>query len=272
MTAHRLAQIRGVMRLELRKGLLGRRALPVYLIGLLPVAATFFFVLVSSLMGGAPQELRGEQGAHLFFIGMFEFISRFILFFGCVWIFMNLFRGEVIDRSLHYYFLTPIRRELLVAGKYLAALITASVVFGGSTAVCYVVVHAYLGGTASALSVPVLALLFQYVGVAVLGCLGYGAVFLVVGLYLRSLIVPAMAIFAWEWLNTFLPSFLKKISVIFYLHGLVPLPPPEGPVSILAEPVALWIALPGILLFTAAALVAAGWRIRRVEIAYGSGD
>lgn len=272
MNAHRLAQIRGVMRLELRKGLLGRRSLPVYLIGLLPVAATFFFVLVSSLVGGAPQEFRGPQGAHLFFIGQFQFILRFVLYIGCVWIFMNLFRGEVIDRSLHYYFLTPIRREVLVAGKYLAAWITASVVFGGSTALCYIVVHAYLGGAASALSAPVLAVLFQYVGVVLLGCLGYGAVFLVVGLYLRSLIVPAMAIFAWESLNTFLPSFLKKISVVFYLQGLIPLPPPDGPISIVAEPVALWIALPGILLFTAATLVAAGWRIRRVEIAYGSGD
>jgi len=271
VNALHLAQVRGVLRLELRKGLLGRRALPVYLIGLLPLVATFFFILVSTLVGsGPPQEFGGAGGAHLFFIAQFQFILRFVLYVGCVWIFMNLFRGEVIDRSLHYYFLTPIRREVLVAGKYLAAWTTASAVFGGSTALCYVVVHAYLGGASSALSPPVLAVLFQYVGVVLLGCLGYGAVFLVVGLFLRSLIVPALVIFAWESLNTFLPAFLKKISVVFYLQGLIPLPPPDGPVSILAEPVSVWIALPGILLFTALTLVAAGWRIRHVEIAYGA--
>ena len=265
-----MAQIRGVLRLELRKGLLGRRALPVYFIGLLPVGVAFFFILVSTLVGGAPAEFRGPQGAHLFFIAQFQFILRFVLFVGCVWIFMNLFRGEVIDRSLHYYFLTPIRRDVLVAGKYLAAWVTSSVVFGGATALCYVALHAYLGGASSALSGPVLAVLFQYVGVVLLGCLGYGALFLVIGLYLRSLIVPALLVFAWESLNTFLPAFLKKISVVFYLQGLIPLPPPDGPISILAEPVSVWIALPGILVFTAITLVAAGFRIRRVEISYAA--
>ena len=32
---------------------------------------------------------------------------------------MNLFRGEIVDRSLHYYFLSAVRREVLVVGKYL---------------------------------------------------------------------------------------------------------------------------------------------------------
>jgi len=266
----RLAQVRGILRLELRKGLLGRRALPVYFLGLLPILPVFVFLVVSTFLGGPPEEFRGAGGAHLFFIALFQFILRFVLFFGCVWIFMNLFRGEVLDRSLHYYFLTPIRREVLVAGKYLAAWLTATAVFGGSTAVCYVAIHGYLGGGSSALAPSVVAVLLQYLGVVALGCLGYGAVFLVVGLFLRSLIVPAFAIFTWESLNTFLPAFLKKVSVVFYLQGLIPLPPPDGPISILAEPVSLWIALPGILLFTALTLVAAGLRIRKVEIAYSS--
>ena len=34
-------------------------------------------------------------------------------------IFSNLFRGEMLEKTLHYYYLTPLRRELLVAGKYL---------------------------------------------------------------------------------------------------------------------------------------------------------
>ncbi len=267
-----LAQVRGVLRLELRKGLLGRRALPVYFIGLLPVVPVFVFILASSLLGGPPEQFRGAGGAHLFFIALFQFILRFVLYFGCVWIFMNLFRGEIIDRSLHYYFLTPIRREVLVAGKYLAAWLTASAVFGGSTALCYVAVHGYLGGGSAALAPSVVGVLLQYLGVVALGCLGYGAVFLVVGLFLRSLIVPALVIFTWESLNTFLPAFLKKISVVFYLQGLIPLPPPDAPVSILAEPVSLWIALPGILLFTAVTLAAAAWRIRKVEIVYGAAD
>ncbi|MEN2577350.1 hypothetical protein AAER51_17970, partial [Acinetobacter baumannii] len=49
-------------------------------------------------------------------------ILRTVIFFGCAWIFMNLFRGEIVDRSLHYYFLSAVRREVLITGKYLSGL------------------------------------------------------------------------------------------------------------------------------------------------------
>jgi ABC-type transport system involved in multi-copper enzyme maturation permease subunit len=46
---------------------------------------------------------------------------------------MNLFRGELVDRSLHYYFLSAVRRDVLVVGKYLSGLITSIVLFCGLT-------------------------------------------------------------------------------------------------------------------------------------------
>ncbi|HXV74707.1 MAG TPA: hypothetical protein VD788_00180 [Candidatus Polarisedimenticolaceae bacterium] len=271
MTTDRLAQLTGVMRLELKKGLLGRRAVPIYLIGLVPLAPVLMFVLVSSLTE-IPREFVGLGGATLFFILQFEFILRLIIYFGCVWVFMNLFRGEVIDRSLHYYFLTPIRREILVAGKYLSGWLTATVVFGGATAVCFVIVYAYLGaaGGGDVLGAATILTLLRYLAVVTLACLGYGAVFLVVGLFLRSIIIPAFLIFVWEMANPVLPAALKKVSVLFYLQGLRPLPPPDAPIQIIAEPVSIWIAIPGFLVFTAVTLFAAALRIRRMEIAYGS--
>ena len=41
-------------------------------------------------------------------------------------------------------------------------------------------------------------------------------------------------------------------------------------VQIMAEPVSVWIAIPGFILFTALTLVIAALRIRRMEIAYGN--
>jgi len=269
MTApDRMAQIRGVMRLELRKGLFGRRALPVYFIGALPLFPVVLFVIVSSL-AGVPSELQNGSAANVFFMALFEFILRFVVYFGCVWIFMNLFRGEVIDRSLHYYFLTPIRREALVAGKYLSAWLTSVTVLGGSTLICFLIIHAYLGPGGAA-GVSTTGLLAQYLGVVALACLGYGAVFLVVGLYLRVLALPALIIFLLELANPLLPAALKKISVIYYLQGLRPLPPPDYPIQIIAEPVSVWVAVPGFILFTGLTLVAAALRIRRMEISYGN--
>jgi ABC-type transport system involved in multi-copper enzyme maturation permease subunit len=266
MTRNWLAQLRGVMRLELKKSLFGRRALPIYLIGLLPITLVAAFIFVTVLTG-VPSEFEDGSGATIVFMIVFEFTLRFVVFIGCVWVFMNLFRGEVIDRSLHYYFLTPIRREILVAGKFLAGWLTTVVVLGGTTVLCFLVIYGYLGGTGAG---STFGLMLQYVGVVVLACLGYGAVFLVVGLFLRALVIPALIIFLIEWVNTFLPAALKKISVIYYLQGLRPLPPPELPVQIIAEPVSAWVAIPGFILFTALTLVVAALRIRRMEIAYGN--
>ena len=60
------------------------------------------------------------------FAGVFQFFFiRLAVFFGCLGIFMNLFRGEMLDKSLHFYLLAPIRREILLIGKYLAGLLAA---------------------------------------------------------------------------------------------------------------------------------------------------
>src|SRR5215469_18427560 len=64
------------------------------------------------------------------FAGVFQFFFlRLAVFFGCLGIFMNLFRGEILDRSLHFYFLAPMRREVLMVGKFLAGLLATCVIF-----------------------------------------------------------------------------------------------------------------------------------------------
>src|SRR5215831_7679415 len=64
------------------------------------------------------------------FAGVFQFFFlRLAVFFGCLGIFMNLFRGEILDRSLHFYFLAPIRRDVLMAGKFLAGLLATCTIF-----------------------------------------------------------------------------------------------------------------------------------------------
>jgi len=265
-----IAQVRGVLRLEMRKNLFSTRALPMYLLAALPVAVTAIFILVTTV-AGVPPEISGPAGAAMFFSGLYQFILM-ALYFGCVWIFMNLFRGEVLDRSLHYYFLTPIRREVLVVGKYVSAWVTAALLFSTSTIVSFIALYSYLGGsgTDGVLRGTSLAHLAGYLGATLLGCVGYGAVFLLVGLFFRNPIVPAFLILLVEMINPFLPSLLKKISVIFYLKSLLPIPVKEGLFAIMAEPASPWLTVPGLLLFAALTMLVAALRIRRMEIAYAS--
>jgi len=63
---------------------------------------------------------------------------------------------------------------------------------------------------------------FWYAAAAVLGCVGYGSVFLALGLYVRNPIVPAAILLAWEGVNGILPHVLQKMSVLYYLQSLCP--------------------------------------------------
>ena len=126
----------------------------------------------------------------IMFAGVFQFFFlRLAIFFGCLGIFMNLFRGEILDRSLHFYFLAPIRREVLMVGK----------VSGGAAGDLRDFRHQRIAsnrGFSVALHSELREIYLYhnhglehaavYVGVTVLACVGYGAFFLVAGMLFRN--------------------------------------------------------------------------------------
>jgi hypothetical protein len=214
------------------------------------------------------------------FAGVFHFFYlRLAIFFGCLGIFMNLFRGELLDQSLHFYFLAPIRREVLMAGKYLAGLLAAVVIFTTSEALQILVFawhfdpnvlnnYIYHGhGFAHAAA---------YLGITMLACIGYGSLFLAAGVLFRNPIFPAASILIWEAINPFLPAVLQKFSVIYYLKALCPvaIPVAPGTPAILAifvsnaDPIAASIAILGVLFVSLIILFASGLQVRRMQIDY----
>jgi ABC-type transport system involved in multi-copper enzyme maturation permease subunit len=262
-------QIAAIMRLEVRKNFLGRRAILIYLLAAVPI------LLMAALSAEISwqQQRNGNIGeTNIIFANLYEgLILRTIIFFGCAWIFMNLFRGEVVDRSLHYYFLSPLRREVLVCGKYLSGLVASLVLFTVSTAGSLLFLYVGMGssGWNYFVSGAGKGQALAYLGITALACVGYGAAFMVIGLFFRNPIIPALLIYGWEWINFLLPPVLKKISVIHYLHSLSPVPVPEGPFAMVAEPTPAYLSIPGLLIVTAAVLVLASLQIRRMEINYG---
>jgi len=234
-------------------------------------------------------ELHGIRHAELcnlnqdsvIFAAVFQyFFLRLAIFFGCAGIFMNLFRGEMIDKSLHFYLLAPMRREVLLVGKYLAGLLATVVIFTGSAALQLLIFVAHFDSQVRAeyLNGPGWSQIAAYLGVTALACLGYGSVFLAAGLLFRNPIIPAAAVLLWENVNLFLPAALKKISVIFYLQSLCPVVAPPGrdmsPVLALlvsnAEPAPAALAVAGLIVVTLAVLAMAARKARRLEINYGT--
>jgi ABC-type transport system involved in multi-copper enzyme maturation permease subunit len=241
---------------------------------------SYSFIFFNDKLDGINRRTRDTiQQDKVIFASIFQFFFlRLAIFFGCVGVFTNLFRGELLDRSLHYYLLTPLRREVLAVGKYLSGLIATTVIFTISTVLQLwtlswhfdsAEISAYMnsGGWGHVLA---------YIGVTIAACVGYGGVFLAAGLLFKNPIIPAAAVEAWESVNLFLPAALKKVSIIFYLQSMCPIVavPDENMNPILklmanaAEPVSVPVAVLGLLAVTGVVLVLAARLARGLEINY----
>ena len=260
-------QLLAVMRLEWRRQLLGARVLWLLTLALLPVAvsvAVAFVQVKFANRGADPGELR-EAFANLYH-GLFV---RVVLFFGSLTLFLGLIRGEVDARTLHYQFLAPVRRPLLVLGKYCAAVVIGWGFFLPAT-VLSVAAVAWPAGLGSLLRAPGAGDLLAYCAMTALGCVGYGALFLALGTLLKSPGYLVALYFGFEWFQFLLPPILKQLSIVHYLKALTPFPISEGPFAILAEPKPGWLATLQLLLYAAIAVGIAVVRVRRMEVDYSS--
>ncbi len=262
-------QIVVLVRRELARTLLGRRSLLVWLLLCLPLVIALLRLLFMPTAMRADIAGTGRDFAELFH----AFILRFVVFFGCAGLFMNLFRGEILDRSIHYLLLAPVRRDVLVVGKFLGGLASTVIALGGATLATYFLMYLAHGvgpGLGFVLSGAGMSHLAAYLATVVMACVGYGALFLLAGLYFRNPLLPAVALLGWELLSPFLPPMLKALSVSHYLASLVPVPASLGPLAIMVPPVAAWKAVLGLGALAVVSVGLAAWRARTLEVSYAA--
>ena len=166
-----LRQIGAVLRLELKKTFFSKRGWWIYCLAAAPVLISLMHWLMARRL--SRNHTVGEDS--VVFAAMFVwFFMRGSLFFGTMGLFSNLFRGEMLEKTLHYYFLTPIRRELLVAGKYAAGLAVSLALFIPSVALSFLLLGRHFGPawTDYLTHGPGLSQLGSYVLVTTLACVG----------------------------------------------------------------------------------------------------
>ena len=258
-------------RMELRRNLFTWRASWIYFLAFIPA----IIILTHLVMDSHPPSAMSEDTAILADIIQFYYI-RLAVFFGCLGIFSRLIRGEMIERSLHFYLLSPIRREVLLLGKFAAGSISAVLLFGAAISICFALIYAGFGaaGRDYIFNGPGLGQLEAYLAIVILACLGYGAVFLLLSMMFRNPTPAAMLVLGWETINPILPSLLQKISVASYLRHLMPVTVgAEGIFALLTvetEPVSGWAAAAGLLVLIAIVLTYSCYRIRKLEIRYST--
>lgn len=264
-------QLQGVLRMELRGALFSKRMFAVLFLAFAPVALIAVWALTP-----LPREMaEGPMDTARIFAYFFAPYLGTSVFLSCLITFMSLFRNEIQDKTLHYYYLSPVRREVVVVAKYLAGLVAVLGVFIVSTTAFYLLMvlpwgldelsrHLFRG--------PGLSNLTTYVGLSVLSCIGFGAIFLLAGLLLRNPVVAAIIVWAWEGSSALLPAALKKITISHYLQSMYPIPIQQGPFAIFAEPTPAYLAVPGLILVSLGFVALACWRARAMEIKYGGED
>jgi ABC-type transport system involved in multi-copper enzyme maturation permease subunit len=262
-------QIAAILRMDLRKNFLSRRGIWIYLLALAPVVViTLHAILNSPNSGSMHQDTEVLAGIFQFFY------LRFGIFFGCLGIFTWLFRGEVIEKSLHYYFLAPVKREVLLVGKFFGGLITAVTIFSAGVFASFAMMYVRFGpaGQYYVFNGPGMGQLLAYLGVTVLACIGYGSVFLALSLLMKNPVIPAVLVLGWETFNPVLPSLIQRFSVTYYLKQLCPVSiPAQGLMAlftVVSEPVSTLAAILGPIVLATLVLLLAAKFVRRFEISY----
>ncbi len=262
-------QARRMTRIEIRRNLFTRRAWWIYFLAFIPAVIILLHLLIDSHSGPG----MGDDTMVLAGVVQLYYV-RLGIFFGCLGIFSRLIRGEMIERSLHYYLLSPVRREVILLSKFFAGAVTSVVLFGAAMIADFVLMYAGFGaaGQDFMLHGPGLGQLEAYLLIVVLACLGYGAIFLLLSLMFRNPMPGAMLLLGWEAINPVLPSLLQKFSVASYLRHLMPVSvPAEGIFALLTvetEPVSAWVAVLGLLALIVVVLTYTCYRMRRLEIRY----
>jgi ABC-type transport system involved in multi-copper enzyme maturation permease subunit len=262
-----LSQIRSIVALETRRNLFAMRSWWVYFLAFTPAVIILLHAIFDKGHGRMDEDT-------LVMAGIFQFFYlRLGIFFGCLGISMRLIRGEMVERSLHYYLLAPVEREVLLVAKYLAGTVRAIVLFGGGVLASFMLMYAPYGAAGRQYMAEVgRSQLFAYLGITVLACLGYGAIFLLFSMLMKNPFPAALILMAFEFVSSVLPPFIQRFSVAANLRHLLPVSiPAEGIFNLLTvttEPISAGMAVLGVLLLTAVVVVVSCLRMRTLEISY----
>jgi len=262
-------QLRAVVRLEAKRNVFAWRSLWIYFLGFIPVVIIGLHTIVD------PAKANGMGEDTMVLAGIFQlYYIRLGIFFGCLGIFSRLIRGEMVERSLHYYLLSPVRREILLLGKFIAGCVTALMIFESAVFLSFTLIYAHYGaaGQAFVMEGPGLGQLEAYMGITALACFGYGSIFMLLSMLFKNPTPAAMIFMGWEFINPILPSLLQKISIASYLRHLMPVSVPMHGVlallTVVTEPVRPWAAAVGVLVLTAVVVAISCYRMRKLEIRY----
>ncbi len=221
-----------VFDLSLGQMLWSRRTVFMALVVAAPMALALLYRILHASFGDPQVNGQAVRGATLFGMTIWLLYLRFIVPILGVFYGTSLIADEVDDKTITYLFVRPVARRAILLGKYLAYLASTACVVLPSVMIVYFLTTA-LEAQAIAQSFPGLAKDLALLGV---GLAVYGAVFAFVGTRLKHpLVLGLVFAFGWEQFALFIPGYLRRFTVAYYLQALVPHAMPQDSVMSMVQ-------------------------------------
>jgi ABC-type transport system involved in multi-copper enzyme maturation permease subunit len=234
----------------------------------LVVGAPVLLALVARIVqesGIAPLRVNGVRVDAVSVFGMIIWVLylRFIVPVLGVFYGTSLVADEVDDKTITYLFTRPLRRGAVLLGKYLAYLACTTLVVLPSVMIVFFLLVP-LGEVARGFPALVTDLGLLAVGIA-----AYGALFTMVGAWMkRPLVVGLVFTFGWEQFAMLMPGYLRRFTLAYYLQALVPhaMPADEGVSSLLQSVFQETPSVPlSLLALAAVTVLSLVWAMRTIE-------
>lgn len=209
----------------------------------------------------------------------FAFIFRGgYLYFGVILSAMtfasSVFREELEDQTLHYLYLQPIPRWMIVVGKFAGFVLVAMPCFAVSLISVKLLMLLPFGasGLVRFLEPASLLILLREFVVIGLGLALYSSVLLGISNLIQNPI-PGFMLYGWEAVSNLMPQALQEWSLGFYVKALLP-PSSRAAQSVfgmVVEPPSVWHAGLVIVLVPAVCVGLTCWAARYRECLYSDG-
>ena len=210
-----LQSCRVIFDITFRQTILGKKTVLMLILAFLPVLIAIYYRL-----SGRASVISPEQALSHIMVFFLLFLSILVaLFYGTA-----IVADEIDNKTIPYIFTRPVRKYLIVIGKFAAYFLGAFLVLIPPMLITFLLIAT--DGRMSTDFALSLCLFSKQFCVIIASLIVYGAIFTFFGARLRFPVVfGLMLAFGWEKITLLVPGIVRKFSVAHYLLSAFPKDP-----------------------------------------------
>ena len=196
-----------------KSGLKSMRTRVFILLSLIPVLLMFIVRIVDA--ASAP-DFFSKVMLSLYFQLLIPVLA---LFFGA-----TIVNEELDNKTLVYLTTSPVPRQAILLGKYLAALMILLLIVGSGFLLSFLAASFNQLGQAATWEE-----LGVFLGTSLLALFCYSALFTMIGTFMKkSILIGLFFVFGWESVVQYFPGVTQKFTIIHWIKSLLPVQADQG--------------------------------------------